>query len=78
MDENRIKSVEMSVFYTLNIWCIRSIFGDVRQMLCSISRTNNNGQEYLLSVLSVISIWYGVTGALVKMVGDLVTKDLTM
>ena len=39
----------MSIFYTINIWRIRSMPVDIPQMLCSISCLNNNGQEYLFS-----------------------------
>ena len=39
----------MSVSYMVNIQRILSMSVDVRQMLCSISHLNNNGQKYLLS-----------------------------
>ena len=39
----------MTVFYIVNMFCVHSVSGDVQQMLCSISRPNNNGREYLLS-----------------------------
>ena len=45
----------MSIFYTLNIWCIHSMSVDV-------SCPNNNGQAFVCPFLSIISIWYGVTG----------------
>ena len=50
--QSLLKSVNLGFLYVLNLvyLCrVHSMSADIRQMLCSISRPNNNEQEYCLS-----------------------------